>query len=131
MFFNMEKGRGANRASQMASEIRQKAKKMSMGGEVKDNDMEMMNKGGMCYAEGGEVHPLAMMLKRHMAANGGLKEPMPAQDQDYTENEEVNEQLEDRMDGLSGPELHVAPMSDEDRKDFVRSIMVKRAMKRI
>ena len=101
--------------------------------------------GGMCgYADGGEVGPLAMML-RHKAlkklAYGGMIDGEPKQDsqmlseegdmnnKEYAPFYETNMQTEQRDAGTTHSDNKQASDKDEDRLAFIRHLAVKRAMR--
>jgi hypothetical protein len=113
---------------------------------------EMFNKGGMCYAEGGEVGPMMMLLRKRalekLAYGGLINEKHGLLDEeDEAMNEklsedgsmgaaqyppflEQDEQTEAMQEGTQAPAHTEAPEKDEDRVAFLRSMAMKRAMRR-
>lgn len=109
-----------------------------------DVQPEKFNEGGMCYAHGGGVHPLAMLLKERAMkklAYGGIIDGEPENDgqelseagefdmKNYGPYLEQNEQTEARMEGTKSPAITEAPQKDEDRIALLRHLAVKRAMR--
>jgi hypothetical protein len=118
-----------------------------IGEQSEEYDVEpgKFNKGGMCgYAEGGEVGPLAMLL-RHKAlkkmAYGGIIDGAPESNsqelseegnmdnKEYAPYYEQNMQTVQREDGTKSPSLKEAYDKDEDRVAFLRHLAVRRAMR--
>jgi hypothetical protein len=103
---------------------------MAHGGVMEED----YNKGGMCYAEGGTMHPLdAMMRDKFLAkkmAYGGPVENEDMAAKDYDEYAENNRDMEIANEELSGDTNTQAPDEDKDRLAFMRSFMAHRAVRR-
>lgn len=156
-----------NKAKDMAKAImmKAKAKKMNKGGWVEEENYfpklsgegftkdkiaymkdkydvlpNSFNKGGMCYAEGGEVeHELGegvfIDVDIHEGdeegyAYGGMVKEDDALSGEYGANKEVNQQTKSMQMGTMKPALVQAPEKDMDRMEFVRRFMAKRAVRR-
>lgn len=134
-----------NLVSEIAGSIKRKAKKFSDGGEMPEHELDkgifididysgeeepekkMMNKGGACYAMGGEVHPLAAMFKKRYMSHGGETNPDSFVSKEYPTNLEVEEQKESRDEAFQGPRVTDAKNDDEE-VNFLRRFKMMKAM---
>lgn len=93
--------------------------------------------GGMGYAKGGMISPMArilgeQMLRAKKMAYGGHVDA--DQDEEMDENYppffEANRQIDIRNEGTQRPALKEASDEDDDRKEFVRRMAIHRAVRK-
>lgn len=88
------------------------------------------------YTDGGEAHPLSVLLKkpflkaRKMAYGGLLEDDREELGKSYGSNEEDNYQTEHMQAGTARPARHETSEEDKDRVAFVRRYLTHKAMRR-